>query len=178
MFTSKKARVVAGLAVAALAAGAVGASSEVTNAGADERHPARVTFSTSMTSQERHLTTVGVNSERVFGSNLLTGTTTVCNQAATLQFLGTVNYVNGSGPWSGLITVTTASGSFGVSATGPATLSSVTSNTTFQGVAQVIGGSGAYTHAQGVGTATGLRQTSLGGAVDFTFNLAASGLGC
>ena len=176
MFKSKLTRMLTGAVMAVMVTAAIGISSVAPRADAAPSRRTHLSFSTVLTSQERHLTTVGANLDHTFGSNFLTGTTTVAGQPGTLQFVATVNYASGSGPWTGLITVTTPIGTFGITSQGQATLSATTTNTTFGGTARVIGGTGAYVAMEGGGTISGIRQTSLGGTVNWQWDLIVTGL--
>lgn len=110
----------------------------------------------------------------VYGWNHLTGKTRWGKRSATMDFLGDVDYVDGSGPFGGFVTITHRNGTqlawrvFGeaVSPPGPGT-----KDATFTGTVRVIGGSGRFTGATGVGSMTGSRSASLGGAVTLTFTV-------
>jgi hypothetical protein len=121
-------------------------------------------------------TTLGsVPGGHTYGWNDLQGTTKWGNQAAKVQFLGVVNYTNGSGPFGGFITVTRADGTqLAFSADGMAITpinEAGTADAQFSGTVTVIGGSGAYQGSTGFGTMKGARKASLGGKVQLTFTL-------
>ena len=103
-----------------------------------------------------------------YGWNHLVAGTTWAGQDATVDFLGDVEYVNGTGPFNGYITVTRADGAkLGLRVAGSA-LSLATTGTAdarFSGNVTVIGGAGAYAGASGIGTMTGSRQAALGSPV-------------
>jgi len=176
MMATMRSKAAAGAVAIALAVGA-GSATIATTAHAGGAPAGHLTFSSSLTSQGKNLTTVGSRGQFVFGSNLLTGTTSVGGQSGTIQWVATVNYTDGSGPWTGLITVTTPTGTFGLDTRGQASFEASTGTTTFKGTASVIGGTGAYVNMRGVGTETGVRTTALGGAVDFTWHLTVVGAG-
>lgn len=133
----------------------------------------KVTFKTVFVSQETTLTTLpgGI----VYGWNRLSSPTRINREAANVEFLGSVNYVDGSGPFNGFITVTTASGDkLGLSVSGRGlslAQDTSTADARFSGSITIIGGSGKYRNAQGIGTMTGTRASALGSPVAMKFNL-------
>lgn len=110
-----------------------------------------------------------------YGWNDLRGGTTWAGQPATIRFLGSVNYVDGSGPFGGLVTVTREDGAvlaFSVDGNAlDASLPSGGDETTFTGSVRIIGGDGAFKAARGIGTMTGFRDGPVGSPVQMTFNL-------
>ena len=99
-----------------------------------------------------------------YGWNRLRGTTLVDGQPVNVDMLGSVEYTNGSGPFSGFVTFFFVDGStLGVSMQGITTAATNTTDTSFAATLGVIGGSGRYISAKGSGTFTGSRQTQLGG---------------
>ena len=113
-----------------------------------------------------------------YGWNDLRGPTRWGKQDASMRFLGSVDYVSGTGPFGGLITITRADGvKLGLSVSGWATSPSEdagTANAKFHGTVTVIGGSGPYAGATGVGTMRGFRKAALGSPVTLTFSLTVS----
>lgn len=113
--------------------------------------------------------------EVTYGWNDLRGPTRWGKKDAALRFLGSVDYVNGTGPFGGFVTVTRADGvklAFSVSgwATTPADQEG-TANATFRGTVTVIGGTGPYARATGTGTMEGFRKAALGSPVELTFSV-------
>ena len=110
-----------------------------------------------------------------YGWNDLRGPTRWGKQAATVRFLASVDYVSGTGPFGGPVTITRADGTkLALSVSGWATSPSDqagTANTTFAGTVRVIGGSGAYKGAVGTGTLSGYRKAALGSPVQWTFSV-------
>lgn len=109
-----------------------------------------------------------------YGWNHLVAGTKWAGQDATADFLGDVEYVDGSGPFNGYITLTRADGAkLGLRVQGSA-LSLATTGTAearFSGNVTVIGGSGAFAGATGIGTMTGTRQSALGSPVQLLLRL-------
>lgn len=110
-----------------------------------------------------------------YGWNDLRAGTKWAGQDATVRFLGDVQYVDGSGPFNGYVTVTRADGAvLGMRVEGSAlSLASgdSTADARFSGNITVIGGDGAYRGARGIGTMSGARQAALGSPVTMTFRL-------
>ena len=129
-------------------------------------------LTTSLTSQDRRLSSVGPNGSSVYGWNRLTGTASLGGQDVGVDMLGNVNYKAGNGPFSGFITFTFADGStLGVAMQGATKGSADTRNATFISTLGVIGGTGRFAEATGVGTFVGSRTAALGTAVAATFDL-------
>ncbi|GMV87621.1 MAG: hypothetical protein AMXMBFR81_05520 [Chthonomonas sp.] len=131
-------------------------------------------WTTRWTSVERNLTQAdgGVT----VGWNRFTGATTIEGEAVDGEFLGAVDYVNGSGTWSGFQKFTWADGSTLVlRLTGTARLES-SGDTAFQFSGSVAGGTGRFSNARGSLTGSGTRKTALGGVVDLEINLGLYGL--
>lgn len=108
-----------------------------------------------------------------YGWNDLRGPTRWGKAAAQMRFLGSVDYVNGTGPFGGFVTVTRANGAsiaFSVSgwSTSPQDQQG-TANAKFRGTLTVIGGTGPYAGATGTGTMEGYRKAALGSPVELTF---------
>jgi hypothetical protein len=110
-----------------------------------------------------------------YGWNDLRGPTRWGKSGAQVRFLGSVDYVNGTGPFGGFVTVTRADGvKIGLSVSGWATTPSGnqgTANATFRGTVTVIGGTGPYAKATGTGTMEGHRKAALGSPVELTFSV-------
>lgn len=132
----------------------------------------KLTYSVDFVSQGTTLT--DLPGEITYGWNHLTGPTTWGKKSASADFLGSVDYVDGSGPFSGFVTFTRSDGTrLAISVTGWATSPPTpgTAKTSFSGSVRVIGGSGAYKGATGAGTMTGYRKSDLGSPVQLTFDL-------
>ena len=132
-----------------------------------------LTFTTTLTSGGTTLETLPGG--HTYGWNNLSGTTTWGKQAATISFLGDVDYVNGSGPFNGYVTVTRADGvALGTHIDGNALAApdgSAGTRTIFAGSVSVIQGTGAYRGSTGIGTMTGQRKSALGSPVEMTLTL-------
>ena len=110
-----------------------------------------------------------------YGWNDLRGPTRWGTSAAQVRFLGSVDYVNGTGPFGGFVTVTRSDGvriALAVNgwSTSPAAESG-TANAKFRGTVTVIGGTGPYAKATGTGTMSGFRKAALGSPVELTFSV-------
>ncbi len=132
-----------------------------------------LTFTTTLTSSGTTLQ--NLPGGHTYGWNNLSGTSTWGNQAATISFLGDVDYVNGSGPFNGYVTVTRADGVvLGTHIDGNALAvpeGSAGTRTLFAGSVSVIQGTGAFRGASGIGTMTGVRKSALGSPVEMTLTL-------
>lgn len=130
-------------------------------------------FRVQLVSQSTTLRQVGPDNGIVYGWNMLIGTTEVDGEMAQVEFLGSVNYVEGSGDFIGLVTLT-----FDDSSTlalylpdGHTEAATDTTNATFTSSVEVIGGTGRYLEVEGDGDFDGERTEALGGAVESTFSL-------
>ncbi|CAB5026696.1 MAG: hypothetical protein F2881_10565 [Actinobacteria bacterium] len=127
-----------------------------------------VTFTTVFASKNRRVAEVGPDNQIAYGWNDLDGPTTFEGQPATVEFQGSIWFVNGSGPFSGFVTITLEDGSsLGTNVAGEASLDPTTKATSFSGRITVIGGTGAYVNSSGAGSWTGLREGAVGDAVTF-----------
>ena len=160
---------------AALSIAAALAATALIGAAPAQAKPAtkNLTFAVDLTSAGTVLETLP--GDITYGWNDLRGSTQWGKQGAALRFLGSVDYVDGTGPFGGFVTVTRADGvtlAFSVSgwATTPSNQKG-TANATFHGTITVIGGSGPYAGARGVGTMKGFRKAALGSPVQLTFSL-------
>lgn len=110
-----------------------------------------------------------------YGWNDLRGPTRWGKSSAQVRFLGSVDYVDGTGPFGGFVTVTRADGvKIGLSVNGWATTppgAQGTANATLRGTVTVIGGTGPYAKATGTGTMEGSRKAALGSPVELTFSV-------
>lgn len=139
--------------------------------GAVDSNTQTLTFSTTLRSVGSNIRTLP--GDVTYGSNHLRGRTTWNNRHANIDFLAIVEYVDGTGPFYGVVTVTRADGSSIVfSANGRSISVGVgTTDARFTGEATVLGGSGAFAGATGTGTLIGSRKAALGGQVRMTFRL-------
>ena len=132
-----------------------------------------LTFKVDLTSQGTTLH--NLPGDITYGWNHLTGPTKWGGKKADLEFLGNVDYVSGTGPFGGYVTVTRSDGTqLAWSVSGWATAPSDqagTANAKFAGTLTVIGGSNAYEGAVGTGSMTGYRKSALGSPVQLTFTV-------
>ncbi len=100
------------------------------------------------------------------GINDLTGTTTISGATVKVEVLASVDYLNGSGPFAGSMTLTYPDGSLlTFRQPGFATFDSTTQITTLKSQMTVVGGTGTAANAKGSGSYVGTRSTVLGGPV-------------
>jgi hypothetical protein len=110
----------------------------------------------------------------VYGWNHYLGTTRWAGQEATVDFLGSVNYVNGSGRFDGYVTLTRADGvilAFRVDGDALPTETWQGARTELSGRLEVIQGTDEFAGATGIGVTTGFRNGELGTQATFTFTL-------
>lgn len=132
----------------------------------------RIAFSAGFTSQNTSLTELPGGHK--YGWNDLTAVATINGQAATIRFQGAVDYINGSGPFDGFITITFADNTqLAVVADGDALVTD-SGTTDFTGRINTIGGTGKYQGVKGIGTMRGSRSGELGAPVSLSFRLTLS----
>ncbi len=134
-----------------------------------------LTTTFSLTSQSTILQTYGAGT-KVSGWNRLTGPATITwvgvTPTASVEFLGSVAYTSGTGPFFGIINITTQDGDLlAIKVDGTATLAPGTTTTTFVGTLKVLGGNVGFANTTGTGTMSGTRDSALGGAVNMTLQL-------
>jgi hypothetical protein len=114
----------------------------------------------------------GTDNSVVYGWNRLTGTATVNGQPVGVEFLASVDYTKGSGPFSGFVTFSFADGStLGMAIQGVTQASADTTNATFTATLGSVGGTGRYLAATATGTFVGTRTAALGSIVAAIFDL-------
>ena len=124
--------------------------------------PAAQTVNVEMPSVAKTLYKVGKDDTVTYGANQLVGSATVLGQPATVEILGSVNYINGSGPFTGFLTVTWAdASSIGFSILGTATQETDGSSKIVSSM-DYIGGSGTYVDTQVQGKFTATRSAEVG----------------
>ena len=124
--------------------------------------PSAETVNVEMPSVAKTLYKVGKDGTVTYGANQLVGSATVLGQPATVEILGSVNYINGSGPFTGFLTVTWAdASSIGFSILGTATQGTDGSSKIVSSM-DYIGGSGTYVDTQVQGKFTATRSAEVG----------------
>ena len=124
--------------------------------------PTAQTVNVEMPSVAKTLYKVGKDGTVTYGANQLVGSATVLGQPATVEILGSVNYINGSGPFTGFLTVTWAdASSIGFSILGTATQGTDGSSKIVSSM-DYIGGSGTYVDTQVQGKFTASRTAEVG----------------
>ncbi len=157
--------------LAALGAGALVVTIALAGSPAQAAKTKTLTFAGDLVSAGTTLQTLP--GDITYGWNDLRGPTRWGRSSAQLRFLGSVDYVSGTGPFGGFVTVTRADGtSIAFSVTGWATSPTKeqgTANAKFRGTFTVIGGTGPYAGATGTGTMEGYRRAALCSPVELTF---------
>jgi len=126
-----------------------------------------VTFTTDLTSIKKNLHIVGPTDQITYGWNNLAGVTAFDGQPAATDLQGSVWYVNGNGPFTGFLTITTQDGStLGFAMNGQAVVDAA-GVTMFTADLTVIGGTKKYANATGSGSWTGKREGAIGTPVTF-----------
>jgi len=122
-----------------------------------------------LTSQANDLHTVGPDASQVFGWNLLTGTGTFLGEPVEVRLQGSVEYLNGNGPFGGFLRIVAQDGSqIALQLNGQATRTDIT---TFDGQMEFIGASGRFADLVAGGTFTGTRQAEVGAPVEAQVDL-------
>jgi len=133
----------------------------------------KIVFLTEFVSEETTLNTLPGG--YTYGWNYLTSATKIDGKPGKVEFLGVVNYTDGSGPFGGFVTVTLDNGSIlGLAVDGQGlslAKGGGTADARFGGSITVISGSGDFKKAQGIGTMTGSRASTLGSPVAMKFNV-------
>lgn len=159
--------------LAALSAAALVTATALVGAPAQAAPARTLNFDVDLTSSGTTLE--NLPGDITYGWNDLNGPTRWGKQSAQMRFLGSVDYVDGTGPFGGFVTITRADGvKLGLSVSGWATSpqdQAGTANATFRGTVTVIGGTGPYAGATGTGTMKGYRKQALGSPVELTFSL-------
>ena len=158
--------------IAALAATALVALAGLAGSPAQAAKSKTLVFNVDLTSAGTTLETLP--GDVTYGWNDLNGPTRWGKSSAQMRFLGSVDYVSGTGPFGGFVTVTRADGvkiAFSVSGWSTSPETSGTANATFRGTLTVIGGTGPYAKATGTGTMQGYRKAALGSPVELTFSV-------
>jgi|TARA_B110000114_G_scaffold175083_1_gene204295 hypothetical protein len=133
----------------------------------------KVVFLTKFFSEETTLNVLPGG--HTYGWNYLTSATKIDGKPGKVEFLGVVNYTDGSGPFGGFVTVTLDNGSIlGLAVDGQGlslAKGGGTADARFGGSITVISGTGDFKKVQGIGTMTGSRASTLGSPVAIKFNL-------
>lgn len=128
-----------------------------------------------LTSESNELHTVGPDGRRVFGWNLLTGPATFRSEPVEVRLQGSVEYLDGNGPFGGFLRIVAEDGSqIALQLNGQASKSNTT--TTFDGRMDFIGASGRYANLIAGGTFTGTRDAEVGAPVKAQVDLTVDSL--
>jgi branched-chain amino acid transport system substrate-binding protein len=130
----------------------------------------------SLSSEFSLLEKVGPNENQTYGWNRLVGTTNANLGEFDVVMLGNVDYINGSGPFFGFITLTATNGDvLSMRMDGSAQVQD-NGVTTLSSSLTVIGGTGDYISAGGTGMFTGVRIAEVGAPIEFTLTAGITGL--
>lgn len=130
----------------------------------------------SLSSDFSVLQKVGPDETQTYGWNRLVGNTTSNLGEFDVVMLGNVNYVAGSGPFFGFLTLTAANGDMlSLQMDGSAQVED-DGSTKLSSKLIVIGGTGAYVNAGGSGSFTGMRIAEVGAPIEFTMTVGVTGL--
>ena len=119
---------------------------------------------------EQAFRTVGPYAEVRYGNGTLRGTAVIAGVVYDAELLGTLRYVDGSGPFVGSWTFTSPAGDR-LALRYRARVRQRTAATRIVGTLAVLGGTGALVDVTGTGRVTGVRRTDLGGDVRYEFAL-------
>lgn len=138
--------------------------------------PTIISFPVTLTSKQTILEKVGRGGEQTYGWNELTGSASTPSGDVDVQFLGNVQYTNGSGPFFGFLTLKFASlSTLGLRVDGRATVKP-DGTTALKAKLRVIGGNAAMTGAKGSGGFAGERRAELGGAIEIKITVRVRGI--
>jgi hypothetical protein len=116
--------------------------------------------------------TVGPAGSRSYGTVVEHGDTTIGGEAVHLDLTVQINYTDGSGPWTGLMTITWPDGTTLGGALQGATVATTDGGASFGATIGVIGGTGRFAGATGgAGTYVGSRPGALGSPITATIDL-------
>jgi hypothetical protein len=125
----------------------------------------KISFTVTLSSQQKILEQVGRGGAITYGWNELMGTASTPSGDVHVTLLGNVEYTNGSGPFFGFMTLKFASlSTLGLHLEGHATLGKDDA-TALKSKLRVIGGNAAFTGATGNGSFTGTRAAALGSPI-------------
>lgn len=123
-----------------------------------------MSYTVDLTSASSNLKTFN-NGTRVVGWNDLQGTSTFNGQAVSVDFLGDVSYLNGSGDFGGFYTMTFPDESTLILHTDGKATRNADGSTSLVSSMKVLGGTGVYVNATGTGQFTGSRAGTVGAPV-------------
>lgn len=121
-------------------------------------------------SEATDLSSVGSDDRRVFGWNLLTGSATFLGEPVQVRLQGSVEYLDGTGPFGGFLRIVAADGSQVALVVNGQALASDT-GTTFDGRMEFLGASGQYADVVTAGRFVGSREAALGAPVEVSLQL-------
>lgn len=131
-----------------------------------------LTLTTTMTSEATQLATVGPGTPKVYGWNLLKGTGTFLGMPVTVTLQGSVNYINGAGPFEGFVTIAaTDGGTIALRLDGNAAPAPDGSSTALDGRLEFIGAAGSFQNMVAGGMFHANRNSAVGAPVEAALEL-------
>jgi len=153
---------------------AIGATAHVpaTPKPAADAHPLHVSFVTDTGAAAPGDTTFYHVGPKQFGVGRLASTVNIEDEPVTFEVLVSLEYREGSGPFTGFIALHWSNGDAVVCRYEGVVERDAAGNSRWDSVLHVIEGSGSLTGATGVGRLRGFRSAALGGSVTYTVDLA------
>jgi len=153
---------------------AVGCTQDPTPSSSDsvaKISPDAPTVSVEMPAVRTTVYKVGADKEKTYGQNQLVGEAVVLGKPAKVEILGNVEYLNGTGPFYGFLTVSWKDGSsLGFNIQGSAELLE-SGSTALKADMRFIGGTGEYESASATGKFTGSRGAAVGTPITIKLTL-------
>ncbi len=174
---SRIARLTATFVVAASLVGLTTAPALAGSSGGSGKNKVQITqFHVALTPQGSNLHDVGADGEFTYGSILFTGTGESDSGPIQVELQGDVNYEDGSGRFTGFVTLTFASqAQVGFTMTGEASARD-DGGADLTSKLRVIEGTGAMIGAKGVGAWTGSRDAEVGAPIEADFIIKIRGI--
>lgn len=137
---------------------------------ASPRHP-NLRISSTMSGDPDDQNFITLPSQRAYGNGRYTGTGVLRGRNVDIETLFVSDYVQGSGPWHGFITLRTANGSTLVLRGAGNTRRLDNGSSKVRGGLAVIGGTGRWAHSWGWGTYRATRTGAIGGDIAVKLSL-------
>jgi len=141
-------------------------------ADAQDLHVAFVTHTGAAEPGDTTFYTVG---QRQFGVGRLASIVDIGREQVTFEVLVSLEYTNGSGPFTGFISLFWPNGDAVACRYEGVVVRDAAGDSQWNSIVHVIDGGGSLTGATGVGTVSGFRSVALGGSVEYTVDLTIHG---